>query len=368
MYHFVDYESICDIMSMSFFRQQSRYSFVQGEHSLIHHLFPEIHPVLLSGLAAVFALILTFIALSFFRRILPKDRGRAFASQADVSVGKPTGAGLFFITSILISALVFLPVDPFTIFLYAVVFLSMIFGFGDDRAKKPWHEYIKGLLDLLVSLSAAVIFVMYAGTEMYLPFSGTFVQLPYYLFIPLATLLVWASINVTNCTDGVDGLASTLSIISLLAFVGLAYLLGTTGSWTYLIPVAVFAILAYLWFNTNPSLLLMGDAGSRGLGVLIALSALFSKSPLSYLLICAVFIVDGGAGIVKISLKRFLKISVLKSIKTPIHDHFRNSGKADEDNSKKWKNQTVTVRFSLVSVFICSVYLLAELICSGILL
>ncbi len=333
---------------------------------MIHHLFPDIHPFVISGLAAVFALILTFVALSVFRGILPRDRGRAFASQADKSVGKPTGAGLFFVAAILISALLFLPIDPLSLFLYAVVFLAMIFGFLDDRAAKPWHEYFKGLLDLLVSISAAVVFAMYAGTEMYLPFSGSFVQLPYYIFIPLATLLVWASINVTNCTDGVDGLASSLSIVSLLAFVVLSYLLGTIGIWTYFIPVAVCALLAYLWFNTNPSLLLMGDAGSRGLGVIIALSALFSKSPLSYLLVCLVFIVDGGAGIVKISLKRFLKISVLKNIKTPIHDHFRDSGKEEEVNSKKWKNQTVTVRFSLISIFVCSVYLLAESIFSGI--
>jgi phospho-N-acetylmuramoyl-pentapeptide-transferase len=334
---------------------------------LIHHLFPEIPPVVLSGLAAVFALVVTFIALATFRIALPKDRGRAFASQADISVGKPTGAGLMFIAAIIISALIFLPIDLFSLGLYAIIFLSMIFGFLDDRARKPWHEYFKGLLDLLISVSAAVVYVMYAGNEMYLPFSGRFFSLPLYIFIPLATLLVWASINVTNCTDGVDGLSSSLTIISLTAFIGLAYILGTINNWTYLIPVAVGALLAYLWFNTHPSLLLMGDAGSRGLGVIIALSALFSKSPLSYLMIGLVFIIDGGAGILKISLKRFLKIGILKNVKTPIHDHFRDSGKKEEDNSKKWKNQTVTVRFSLISILICSIYLLVESVCSGIL-
>lgn len=324
------------------------------------------HPVVISGFAALFALIVTFVALVAFRKFLPKDRGRAYASQADVSVGKPTGAGLFFITAVLLSAVIFLPIDPFSLFLYAVIFLSMIFGFLDDCSKIPWHEYFKGLLDLLVSISTAAVFVLYAGTDIYLPFSGSFITLPLYVFIPLATLLVWSSINVTNCTDGVDGLASSLTIVSLFSFLGLAYVLGAISNWTYIIPIAVCALLAYLWFNTNPSLLLMGDAGSRGLGVIIALSALFSKSPLSYLIICLVFIVDGGAGILKISLKRFLKISVLKNVKTPIHDHFRDSGKMSEDNSKKWKNQTVTVRFSLISIFVCSAYLLAEMFCSGI--
>ncbi len=337
----------------------------RGNRFLIHHFFPDIPLVVLSGLASIFALVLTFIALSAFRGILPRDRGRAYASQADLSVGKPTGAGVYFISAILISAITFLPVDTISVLLYAVIFLSMLFGFGDDRSKKPWHEYWKGLLDLLVSVSAAVIFTLYSGTQMYVPFSGIFVRIPLFVFIPLAALLVWASINVTNCTDGVDGLSSSLSVVSLGAFIGLACLLGTGGNWTYVIPVAICALLSYLWFNTSPSVLLMGDAGSRGLGVILALCALFSKSPLSYLIICLVFIVDGGAGIVKISLKRFLKISVLKNIKTPIHDHFRASGQAADTDSKKWKNQTVTVRFSLISILICFVYLLAERVTAG---
>ncbi len=327
---------------------------------MIDHLFPDLHPVFISGIAALFALIVTFVALFAFGRILPRDRGRAYASQADVSVGKPTGAGLFFISAVLLSAVIFLPINRYTLSLFAIIFLAMLFGFLDDRAKNSWHEYFKGLLDLFVSFAAAVVFFFNMGSEIYLPFSGQFYTLPAMVFIPLATLLVWASINVTNCTDGVDGLASSLTVISLLAFFGLSLTLGTTNAWTPFIPVVIGSLFAYLWFNTNPSLLLMGDAGSRSLGMIIALSALFSRNPLSYLIICLVFIVDGGAGIVKISLKRFLNISILRTVKTPIHDHFRESGKIGEDNSKKWKNQTVTARFSLISIFLCTVYVFVE--------
>jgi len=333
---------------------------------LIHYIFPDIHPIVISGLASVFALVLTFVSLLVFRGSLPKDRGRAFASQADVSVGKPTGAGIFFITSMLLSSLLFLPVSRHSISLDVIIFLGMFFGYLDDRAKKAWHEYFKGLLDLLVSVAAAIVFFLAIGSEIFLPFSGTTYTVPAPLFIPLATLLVWASINVTNCTDGVDGLASTLTIISLSAFFGLSFILGTAGPRVSFIPVVIASLLAYLWFNTNPSMLLMGDAGSRGLGVIIAMSALFSRNPLSFLFICFVFIVDGGAGIVKISMKRFFGISIMTKIKTPIHDHFRDSGKNGEDNSKKWKNQTVTVRFSLVSIILCGVYLFAEVLCNSV--
>ena len=330
---------------------------------MIHYFFTEANPVFLAGLSSLFALIITFCLLAFCAKSLPRDRGRAYASQADISVGKPTGAGLYFITATLISALIFLRVNTYVIILYSVIYLSMLFGFLDDRSKTPWHEYFKGILDLLVSFAAALTFMLYAGSEIYLPFTGHFIVLPEFVFLPLATLLVWVSINVTNCTDGVDGLASSLAIVSLTAFLGLTLILGTVSGWAYFISVSICALMAYLWFNTNPSRLLMGDAGSRGLGMILALGALFSRSPISYLVICLVFIVDGGAGIVKISLKRFLRISVLRNVKTPIHDHFRESGKADSDQKGKWKNQTLTIRFSMIGIFICSVYLFIEAIC-----
>ncbi|MBN1891268.1 MAG: phospho-N-acetylmuramoyl-pentapeptide-transferase [Clostridiales bacterium] len=336
------------------------------------HLLPfDLNSILSSGFGCFLSLIMTFILLSFFRKFLPSDRGRAYASQSDISIGKPTGAGLYFILSILVSAVIFLPLDVYSVLLYSVVLLAMLFGFWDDASKKPWHEYFKGALDLLVSFSAALVFELYIGSAIYVPLSGRFILLPALVFVPLATLLIWVSINVTNCTDGVDGLASSLSIISLLAFFTfgfitaapffkLGHIAGPLSNWHWFIPIVVGALLAYLWFNTNPSMLLMGDAGSRGLGVILALSALFTRNPLSYLFICLIFIVDGGAGIAKISLKRFLKISILKNVKTPIHDHLRDSGVEEDTHPQKMKNQTLTVRFSLISIVICSLYMFAE--------
>lgn len=337
------------------------------------HLLPfNLIPALSSGFGCFFSLIITFLLLSFFRKYLPTDRGRAYASQSDISIGKPTGAGIYFVLAALVSAVIFLPLDMYSVLLYSVILLSMLFGFWDDASKKPWHEYFKGALDLLVSLSAALIFELYMGSEIYIPFSGRIVLLPALVFVPLATLLIWVSINVTNCTDGVDGLSASLSIISLIAYFAFGFIAaapffrmgilpGTLINWHWFIPIIIGALLAYLWFNTNPSVLLMGDAGSRGLGVILAMSALFSRNPLSYLFICLIFIIDGGAGIAKISLKRFLKISILKNVKTPIHDHMRDSTFETDGNPRKMKNQTLTVRFSLINVVICSLYLFAEL-------
>jgi len=314
------------------------------------------YPVLL-GLACIFTLFITFLLLGKFSRLLPSDRGRAFASQGDVSIGKPTGSGLYFITAYLFSTTIFLPLKIDYLLFYVIVEITMLFGFLDDRAKNPWHEYFKGALDLLVSFVAAMVFALTIGSDIVLPILGRTLSLPFWLFVVLGTLLVWASINVTNCTDGVDGLSSSLTIISLISFIFLSIILGTMGGWFGSVIVLIFALMAYLWFNTSPSKLLMGDAGSRALGIVLALSALFTKNPLSYLAICLIFILDGGAGLAKISLKRFLHIKILKNTTTPIHDHFRERSIHIESKKYNWKNQTLTARFSLVNIFICSLYL-----------
>ena len=97
------------------------------------------------------------------------------------------------------------------------------------------------------------------------------------------------------------------------------------------------ALLAYLWSNAKPSSLLMGDAGSRAMGFFIAMLSLKCGHPFAFLLAAIVFIVDGSLGILKISLKRFLHISILKNTRTPLHDHARkNKGWSDEQVVARW--------------------------------
>ena len=99
----------------------------------------------------------------------------------------------------------------------------------------------------------------------------------------------------------------------------------------------VGALLAYLWLNAKPSSLLMGDAGSRAMGFFIAMLSLKCGHPFAFLLAAIVFIVDGSLGILKISFKRFLHISILKNTLTPLHDHVRKRlGWSDEQVVARW--------------------------------
>ena len=95
----------------------------------------------------------------------------------------------------------------------------------------------------------------------------------------------------------------------------------------------------------------MGDAGSRAMGIFIAIAALKSHSPFLYLLAAGVLIIDGGLGLVKVSLLRFLKIHILKNTTTPIHDHVRKK--------KGWSNAQVLFRFAIIQIVIslAAVYL-----------
>ena len=117
---------------------------------------------------------------------------------------------------------------------------------------------------------------------------------------------------------------------------------GMDTAFRFVITVLMACLVGYLWFNATPSLLMMGDAGSRALGFFIAVAALKTGDPFLYLLAALVMIVDGGVGLAKIALLRFLKIHILKNIRTPIHDHVRKN--------KDWSNTHTVFRFAAVQL------------------
>lgn len=237
-----------------------------------------------------------------------------------------------------------LPVTKELLCYNVLIFLEMLSGYLDDASDKPWSDYKKGFIDLIICVLISVVFVYNNSTTIMILDYEIYVH-PV-LFVLLSTILLWVGINVTNCSDGVDGLCGTLSIISLLS-ISFIFFSQIGEQYAVYSFIMIGVILAYLCFNSSPSSQLMGDAGSRPIGLLIVLMILKSSHPMSYLLLSAVLLVDGIAGLIKIFLKRFLKIEVLKSIRTPIHDEMRkNHG---------WSDTQVLVRFSIIQVFISAV-------------
>lgn len=287
--------------------------------------------------------LIAFFSLKFFKRILPKDQGRAFAVNGALSEGKPRGAGIIFVTSFTLCTALFYPLDIENIIYLVLVYAAMLSGYFDDAAETPWGNLKKGLIDLVISLGIAFTYYFYNGSQVKLYITDSTFTIPAPLFIILAGVLVWTAINVTNCTDGVDGLCSSLVMTVLLP---LAFMVTKSGAADMLLPMIMFVTLAaYLWFNCSPSQMLMGDAGSRALGVFLAVMFLKTAAPFAFIPMAIVIILDGGLGLLKLSFRRFLKIkNFMEGIRTPLHDHARkNKGCSDTQ---------VVIRFTILQIIV----------------
>ena len=300
---------------------------------------------LITMIGILFAFAMTCICIGLFKKYLPQDMGRKFAHDGSLSAGKPRGAGFIFILVFIASAAIFANVNVEIAIYLILVAAAMLTGFLDDAAKTPWGELKKGLLDLAIAIMIAVTYLNFNSATFKIALTGTNIKLPAVVFGILAVILVWASINVTNCADGVDGLSGTLTIITLMSFYVLLNVLGVKDDFNYTILLFVICILGYLWFNATPSILLMGDAGSRAMGLFIAITALKSNSPLLYIPVALVLILDGGLGLLKVSLIRVFKVNIMKNIRTPLHDHVRKVW--------GWSNTQAVFRFAIIQIIIC---------------
>lgn len=311
---------------------------------MINYFMSGIEQDVVSFIGIMAAFFLTCIFMVKCSGLLPKDAGRAYAHDGKLSAGKPRGAGFIFVLVFLGVSLLLGDITRENLIYLVLITAAMMTGFLDDCAKTPWGEYKKGLLDFLIAVMIAVTFVNFNSTTVYLAMTNQTIEIPPVIFGLLTVILVWVSINVTNCSDGVDGLSGTLSIISLLTLYIIMKLAGTDMEFGYFVLLFVTCILGYLWFNATPSILMMGDAGSRAMGLVIAIAALKCRSPFLYLLAALVLILDGGLGLVKVALLRFLKIKILANTRTPLHDHVRKVW--------NWSNTQAVYRFAIIQIVI----------------
>ena len=301
-------------------------------------------------IGVIFAFFATILCMRSSAPRLPHDQGRAFAVEGALSKGKVRGAGLVFVLTYIATVLIFDHIDIEKIVYLCVIAATMFTGYFDDASDKPWNEYLKGALDLLLAVIVAVTYLFFHGNTFYVLYPWTVsLTIPYVLAGLLIVALVWTSINVTNCTDGVDGLSATLTIITLGSFWLITSTKGAVGE-AYYIMYFIVVLVAYLWYNANPSSMLMGDAGSRAMGMMIAITALLCGCPLLYIPFAAVMIFDGGLGLIKVALLRFLKIKILVNTRCPLHDQAR---KVNE-----WSNTQVVFRFAIIQFMVSALFVL----------
>lgn len=311
---------------------------------MIYRFMPEAGSSFSAFAGILFAFMATVIATAKLCDYLPKDGGREFAHDGKLSAGKPRGAGIIFVLVFVLSAFLFIPLQAeMTIYLILIT-ISMLTGFFDDAAETPWGEYKKGFLDLCVAALVAMTFLKYNSSVVELALFQVKVVLHPVVFALLTVVLVWASVNVTNCADGVDGLSGTLTIITLTTIYLIDRIKDKPESFSFAILLFVVCILGYLWFNATPSRLMMGDAGSRAMGLFISIAILKTGCPVLYIPVALVLILDGGLGLLKVALLRFLKIHILKNTRTPLHDHVRKVW--------EWSNTQTVYRFAIIQIIV----------------
>ena len=226
-----------------------------------------------------------------------------------------------------------------------------LIGFIDDF-KKIVLKNTKGLkpsykmLGLLIISVAYVVYLVYGikiGTDTYIPIMKQYISMPVYLYIPFAIIVILATTNAINLTDGIDGLSSSVSaiIITCLTIIGILFGIEEIGIFG---SVVVGAVLGFLMFNLHPAKVFMGDTGSLLLGGVISAIALYMKMPLLLIIIALVPVLETLSVIIQVTYFKKTGNRVFKM--APLHHHFELSG---------WKETKVVIVFSAVTLVLCIV-------------
>lgn len=222
-------------------------------------------------------------------------------------------------------------------------------GFIDDFKKLVLKntEGLKPSYKMFGLLIIAVIYVLFLinglkiGTETYIPFLKQYITMPMFLYIPFAIVVILATTNAINLTDGIDGLSSSVSsiIITCLTVIGISngiYEVSFFGS------IVIGVTLGFLMFNLHPAKVFMGDTGSLMLGGVISGIALYLKMPLLLVIIALIPVIETLSVIIQVAYFKKTGNRIFKM--TPIHHHFELSG---------WRENKIVIVFSLITLVMC---------------
>ena len=272
--------------------------------------------------------------------------------------GTPTMGGIIIIIAMIISSIIayiymnMAGLEETAKKIIPMMLLTIGFGaigFIDDYKKlvlknteglKPSYKML-GLLIISVSYVIYLIQGLNLGTETYIPILKTYIELPTVIYIPAAIVVILATTNAINLTDGIDGLSSSVSsiIITCLTVIGLMIGIGEVSVFG---SIVIGATLGFLMFNLHPAKVFMGDTGSLLLGGVISGLALYLKMPLLLLIIALVPVIETISVILQVAYfkktgKRIFKMA-------PLHHHFELSG---------WKENKVVIVFSIITLILC---------------
>lgn len=295
------------------------------------------------------------VVIPFLRRLKIGQTERTEGPESHLKKnGTPTMGGILILVSVVVTSLLFVRDYPKII---PVLFLTLGFGlvgFLDDYIKvvlrrsmglRAWQKFA---LQILVTGVFAFYLLHYTDVSlaMKVPFLAD-VYLDFGWFnIPFLFFAVIGTVNGTNFTDGLDGLASSVTVLVATFFTVVA--IGTNSGIEPITCAVVGALLGFLLFNVHPASVFMGDTGSLALGGFVAATAYMMQMPLFIVIVGLVYVVEVLSVMMQVTYfkatggKRIFKMA-------PIHHHFELCG---------WSETRVVAVFSIVTALLCLVALM----------
>ena len=316
----------------------------------------EFHVVIPVLISFAISLVLGPIVIPFLRRLKMGQTERELGVQAHLTKnGTTTMGGVIFLIATTVTSLFYIRDYPMII---PVLFLTLGFGligFLDDYLKVvlkrsdgllPWQ---KMALQIVVTAVFAFYLVNYSNVSltMKIPFwSGHYLNLGWFA-VPVLFFAVIGTVNGVNFTDGLDGLASSVTLIVAVFFTVVS--LGMKSGVEPITCAVVGSLMGFLLFNVYPAKVFMGDTGSLALGGFVAGVAYAMQMPLFIILVGLIYLVEVLSVMIQVSYfkathgKRIFKMA-------PIHHHFELCG---------WSETRVVAVFSVVTAIMCLIALLA---------
>ena len=310
-------------------------------------------PVLISFVISV---ILGPIIIPFLRKLKMGQTERVEGVQSHLKkAGSPTMGGIIFLIATVVTSLFYVKDYPKVI---PVLFLTLgfgIIGFLDDYLKVvlrrsdgllPWQKFS---LQVVVTAVFTYYLVNYTDVNlsMRIPFWTDHYLNIGWLAIPVLFFAVIGTVNGVNFTDGLDGLASNVTLIVAVFFTVVS--IGTKSGIEPITCAVVGGLMGFLLFNVYPAKVFMGDTGSLALGGFVAGAAYMMQMPLFILLVGLIYLVEVLSVIIQVTYfkkthgKRIFKMA-------PIHHHFELCG---------WSETRVVAVFSIITAVMCLIALLA---------
>ena len=269
--------------------------------------------------------------------------------------GTPTMGGIMFIAGIFIAILVTGWQDfsqgrfgALFVFLFALVF--GVIGFLDDFMKVKYHknEGLTASQKFLLQLAAAIVFTVllrytgYLTPDLYIPFFNVSFQLPWAVYMVFAAFVIVATVNAVNLTDGVDGLATGVTLPVALFFLAVSLMWKITDL-SIFAAALVGGLCAFLIYNFHPAKVFMGDTGSLFLGGTVCGLAFALDIPLIIVLVGIIYLLETLSDIIQVT---YFKLTHGKRIfrMAPLHHHFEMGG---------WSEEKLFTVFTLVTLVCC---------------